>query len=91
MDFQLYHRFLVQKESKWLKFFWDVSLAEWPKKCLLAVKAILDFIYLSQYPSHNTATLQYMAEALNQFDANTHRGTTLYRMVPFKERIQCTE
>ena len=21
----------------------------------------------------------------------SHRGTTLYRMVPFKERIQCTE
>ena len=40
------------------------------KKGLRAVKAILDFIYLSQYDSHNAATLQYMVEALDQFDAN---------------------
>ena len=40
------------------------------KKGLRAVKALLDFIYLSQYHSHNTTTLQYMADALRQFDAN---------------------
>ena len=69
MDFQLYHRFLVQKESKWLRFFWDVLLAEWPKKAYMQSKQFsTSFTCLNT--THNTATLQYMVEALDQFDAN---------------------
>ena len=40
------------------------------KKGIRAIKAILDFIYLSQYRSHSSTTLGYMQDALNQFEAN---------------------
>jgi len=36
-----------------------------PKKGLLAVKSILDFIYLVQYSTHDNTTLQYMEDALS--------------------------
>jgi hypothetical protein len=32
-----------------------------------AVKALLDFIYLAQYPNHDTETLKYMQDALDTF------------------------
>lgn len=35
-----------------------------PKKGLLAVKSILDFIYLAQYSTHNMDTLKYKEDAL---------------------------
>jgi hypothetical protein len=35
-----------------------------------AVKALLDFIYLVQYTTHDTNTLGYMQEALNIFHQN---------------------
>ncbi|KAI0076043.1 hypothetical protein K474DRAFT_1598667, partial [Panus rudis PR-1116 ss-1] len=39
--------------------------------CLIrSVRALLDFIYLAQYPIHNTATLDAMEEAMNCFDDN---------------------
>lgn len=34
---------------------------------LHAAKAILDFIYLAQYPSHDDTTLRYMDAALKAF------------------------
>jgi hypothetical protein len=34
------------------------------KKGLLAVKSILDFIYLAQYSTHDNITLGYMEDAL---------------------------
>ena len=52
------------------KVFLGCLIGRVAKSGLLVVKAILDFIYLSQYHSHNTATLQYMVEALDQFNAN---------------------
>lgn len=35
-----------------------------------AVKALLDFMYLAQYPTHNTDTLDYMKDALKEFHQN---------------------
>ena len=41
-----------------------------PKKGLLAVKSILDFIYLAQYSTHDNTTLQYMEDALSIWEEN---------------------
>lgn len=35
-----------------------------------AIKALLDFIYLAQYPTHNTQTLEYLKDALDDFNKN---------------------
>ena len=35
-------------------------------------RALLDFIYISQYPSHNKDSLGYLQEALEQYHANKH-------------------
>lgn len=37
------------------------------KEGILAVKAILDFIYIAQYCSHSDETLVYLQDALNSF------------------------
>ncbi|THH07832.1 hypothetical protein EW146_g9195 [Bondarzewia mesenterica] len=41
-----------------------------PHRLIRAVRALLDFTYLAQYPSHSTETLQYMENALHQFHNN---------------------
>ncbi|KAJ3512046.1 hypothetical protein NMY22_g15452 [Coprinellus aureogranulatus] len=41
-----------------------------PSQAIKAVKALLDFIFLSQYPMHDDQTLQYMKDALDQFHKN---------------------
>jgi hypothetical protein len=41
-----------------------------PEKGVLACRAILDFIYLAQYPSHDDDTLDYMKERIKLFQAN---------------------
>lgn len=41
-----------------------------PKKGLLAVKSILDFIYLAQYATHDKITLGYMEDALEMWEKN---------------------
>lgn len=41
-----------------------------PKKGLLAVKSILDFIYLAQYTTHDSDTLKYMEDALMTWEEN---------------------
>jgi hypothetical protein len=38
-----------------------------PTNAMHAARGILDFIYLAQYPSHSTTTLQYLQDALSQF------------------------
>ncbi|KAI0038979.1 hypothetical protein FA95DRAFT_1502450 [Auriscalpium vulgare] len=35
-----------------------------------AVRALLDFLYLAQYPSHSESTLKYLEKALKTFHAN---------------------
>ena len=40
---------------------------EIPTAVLRSTKALLDFIYLAQYPSHDNTTLGYMEDALNAF------------------------
>ncbi|KAI0069916.1 hypothetical protein K474DRAFT_1609646 [Panus rudis PR-1116 ss-1] len=39
-----------------------------PIRLVKATRALLDFIYLAQYPIHNSATLDAMEEAMNHFD-----------------------
>ncbi|KAF9782655.1 hypothetical protein BJ322DRAFT_1100637 [Thelephora terrestris] len=41
-----------------------------PKKLLCATRAILEFLYLAQLPSHNDETLQDLDDALATFHAN---------------------
>lgn len=41
-----------------------------PKEAVAACRAILDFIYLAQYPSHDGDTLDYMQDALDTWHAN---------------------
>lgn len=41
-----------------------------PKEVIIATRAILDFAYLAQYPSHNEDTLGYMEEALDTWHKN---------------------
>ena len=35
-----------------------------------AVRALLDFVYIAQYPSHTSSTLEYLDAALKRFHTN---------------------
>ncbi|KAG1898415.1 uncharacterized protein F5891DRAFT_955444 [Suillus fuscotomentosus] len=37
---------------------------------ILCYRALLDFIYMAQYPTHDDSTLQYLTNALDEFHAN---------------------
>ncbi|KAI0673079.1 hypothetical protein C8Q78DRAFT_970055 [Trametes maxima] len=41
-----------------------------PVRLLRAVRALLDFLYISQYPVHTTASLALLRDALSRFHAN---------------------
>ncbi|KAI0063046.1 hypothetical protein BV25DRAFT_1802716 [Artomyces pyxidatus] len=41
-----------------------------PIRLVRAVRAMLDFLYLAQYPSHSTETLGYLDDTLSRFHAN---------------------
>ena len=41
-----------------------------PKKCIIACRSLLDFIYLAQYTTHDEVTLGYMQDALDTFHAH---------------------
>ena len=43
-----------------------------PKEVETCYRALLDFIYISQYPSHNDTTLHYLQEALDLFHDHKH-------------------
>ncbi|KAJ3730728.1 hypothetical protein C8R42DRAFT_550016, partial [Lentinula raphanica] len=43
--------------------------SDMPRDALTAVRAILDFIYLAQYSTHDEDTLSYMSDALNLWHA----------------------
>ena len=38
-----------------------------PNDVMLTFRALLDFIYLTQYPTHDNTTLKYMTDALELF------------------------
>lgn len=40
-----------------------------PVRLIRAVRSLLDFVYLTQYPSHTETTLKYMKESLDTFHA----------------------
>jgi Plavaka transposase/Domain of unknown function (DUF6830) len=41
-----------------------------PAQGIAAVTALLDFIYLAQYPAHDPVTLEYLQDALDRFHEN---------------------
>ena len=41
-----------------------------PAQGIAAVVALLDFIYLAQYPAHDSAALGYLRDVLDQFHEN---------------------
>ncbi|KAF8868755.1 hypothetical protein CPB84DRAFT_1755779 [Gymnopilus junonius] len=41
-----------------------------PSQGIAAITALLDFIYIAQYPAHNSVTLGYLRDALNRFHQN---------------------
>ena len=41
-----------------------------PLKVISAVTALLDFIYIAKYSTHNSITLGYMQDALDRFHKN---------------------
>lgn len=43
-----------------------------PKSGIQAVTALLDFIYIAQYPAHDTDTLHYLQDALERFHQHRH-------------------
>ncbi|KAI0048603.1 hypothetical protein FA95DRAFT_1490591 [Auriscalpium vulgare] len=43
-----------------------------PARVVRTVRALLDFLYLAQYPSHSDITLAYLQEALQRFHDNKH-------------------
>lgn len=43
-----------------------------PSKVIICYQAILDFVYIAQYPSHDDDTLQYLTNALALYHANKH-------------------
>jgi hypothetical protein len=51
-----------------------------PSGGIAAVTALLDFIYIAQYPAHDTITLDYLKDALDRFHKNrTYFITTFIR------------
>ncbi|KAG2067480.1 hypothetical protein BDR04DRAFT_1129608 [Suillus decipiens] len=47
-----------------------------PTKVITCFRALLDFIYLTQYPSHDDHTLQYLEDALDLYHQQGSFGTT---------------
>ncbi|KAF8577142.1 hypothetical protein K439DRAFT_1649158 [Ramaria rubella] len=61
-----------------------------PLEAVHAAHAILDFIYLAQYLSHSTTTLQWLQDALDHF--HTHKAafvdTNIHSMAHYVESIK---
>lgn len=43
-----------------------------PAEVLVCYRALLDFIYIAQYPTHDNDSLQYLEDALDLFHTNKH-------------------
>jgi hypothetical protein len=43
-----------------------------PSEAIVCYRALLDFIYISQYPTHDDDSLQYLEDALNLFHEHKH-------------------
>lgn len=49
------------------KILLGVIIGAVPKDVIHICRALLDFIYIAQYPSHSNETMEYLNEALNEF------------------------
>ncbi|KIM78368.1 hypothetical protein PILCRDRAFT_75668, partial [Piloderma croceum F 1598] len=47
-----------------------LGLSSIPLGAVRASRALLDFLYLAQYPSHSDDTLKYLQDALDEFHVN---------------------
>ncbi|KAJ7201798.1 hypothetical protein GGX14DRAFT_370811 [Mycena pura] len=54
-----------------------------PLRLVRAVRAILDFLYLSQYPVHTTATLHKLDDALKRF----HENKSIFKDLGIREHF----
>lgn len=54
-----------------------------PKNVIIAIRSLLDFIYLAQYPTHNDTTLGYMEKALDVF----HRNKKIFVELGVREHL----
>ena len=52
------------------KIFLGCLVRYMPAQGIAAVIALLDFIYLAQYPAHDSVTLGYLRDALDWFHEN---------------------
>ena len=66
MEYLLCPRYLVQNVKTWLRSY----LAALMGTGIAAVTALLDFIYIAQYSTHDTITLGYLKDALDRFNGN---------------------
>ncbi|KAG1884783.1 hypothetical protein F4604DRAFT_1977115 [Suillus subluteus] len=57
-----------------------------PSQVVLCYRAILDFVYIAQYPSHDDNTLHYLDYALKLFHDNKHILTDP-NLVPVREHL----
>ncbi|EGO26572.1 hypothetical protein SERLADRAFT_368127 [Serpula lacrymans var. lacrymans S7.9] len=48
-----------------------------PKQAIIAIRSLLDFIYIAQYPTHSDTTLGYLSDALKTFHQNKAIFVTL--------------
>ena len=50
----------------------DCLVGKVPDEVLICYRALLDFIYIAQYPTHNDDSLQYLEDALDLFHSHKH-------------------
>ncbi|KAI0629564.1 hypothetical protein C8Q77DRAFT_1065168 [Trametes polyzona] len=55
-----------------------------PLRLVRAVRALLDFLYLAQYPAHTSATLSLMEDALRRF----HGNKTIFVQLGIREHFR---
>ncbi|KAF8506129.1 hypothetical protein JB92DRAFT_2737015 [Gautieria morchelliformis] len=66
------------------KVFVGLMAGALPPQALKAARAVLDFVYLSQYPSHTTTTLNCLQDALDRF----HRYKEAFVHSKIREHFQ---
>ncbi|KAF8503964.1 hypothetical protein JB92DRAFT_3206955, partial [Gautieria morchelliformis] len=66
------------------KVFMGLMAGALPPHALKAARAVLDFVYLSQYPSHTTTTLNCLQDALDRF----HRYKGVFVDSKIREHFQ---
>ncbi|KAI0039173.1 hypothetical protein FA95DRAFT_1504536 [Auriscalpium vulgare] len=61
----------------------DPNIGASPVRVVRAIRALLDFLYLAQYPSHSQTTLQYLEDALARF----HGSKSVFEELGIREHF----